>query len=166
MERQRGTTDFKEAQVTQTITTRNNPRRTRRFSGLLAAVAMIVVQLWSATPAHASHSVTITHEPPPVAIAGSDARLVVAVDGCWIFCNRISLDTTYRIGEARTRTIRTKLGSFGPQAAVIVIPGRHVANPALSYFLEASQDLCPLFDICHTADARLPERGAYSIPVE
>lgn len=127
---------------------------------------MIVLQLWTATPAHAHHTVTITHEPPPVAITGSDVRLVVSVDGCWVFCSPIGLETTYRTEEGRTRTIRTNLGSFGPQSAVIVIPGRHVARPALSYFLEASQDLCPLFDVCHGADARVPESGTYSVPVK
>lgn len=151
--------------MTQISSTRSKPTRRRLFSGLLTAAAVMVIQLGTATPAHADHTVTITHEPPPVAITGSDARLVVSVDGCWIFCTTISLDTTYWTGEARKRTIRTNLGSFGPQTAVIVIPGRHVAKPALSYFLEASQELCPLFDICHGAGARRPESGAYSVPV-
>lgn len=151
--------------MTQPITTRNDPRR-RRFSGLLSAAAVMVVQLWMATPAHANHTVTITHAPPPVAVAGLDTRLVIAVDGCWLFCSPIVLETTYRTGEGRNRTIRTNLGSFGPQTVVIVIPGRHIEKPALSYFLEASQSYCPMFDVCHGTGARLPEGGAYLVPVE
>lgn len=150
----------------QTSRTRSKRTRRRRFVGPLTAAAVVAVQLGTATPAHADHTVTITHNPPPAAIAGSDARLVVAVDGCWIFCTSITLDTNYRTAEGRRRTIRTNLGSFGPQTAVIVIPGRHIAQPALSYFLEAGQDLCPMFDVCHSAYTRLPESGTYSVPVE
>lgn len=147
-------------------TSKGNPKGRRRLSGLLAAAAVMVVQLWTATPAHAGHTVTITHAPPPVAVAGSDARLVVAVEGCWLFCSPISLEATYRSAEGRKRTIRKYLGSFGPQTAVIVIPGRHVAKPSLSYFLGATQELCPMFEVCHSAGTRLPERGTYSVPVE
>lgn len=152
--------------MTQASTSRRNPTRQTRFSRLVLTVtAVMVVQLVLAAPAHADHTVSITHAPPPAAIAGSEARLVVAVDGCWIFCTPISLRTTYWTGDAPKRTIKTNLGSFAPQTAVIVIPRRHVAKPAVSYFLKASQDYCPLFDICHGARARLPESGAYSVPV-
>ncbi|MFN2524727.1 MAG: hypothetical protein ABR505_00455 [Actinomycetota bacterium] len=137
----------------------------RLVSGLAAAAALMVVQLWAATPAHAGHSVTITHAPPPVAVAGTDVQLVVAVDGCWIFCSPISLQTSYRTEGGRTRTIHQSLGSFGPQAAMVVIPGRHVAKPAFLYFLQARQDYC-WFDVCHDAGARLPETGSYSVPVQ
>lgn len=152
--------------MTHGSSSRCNPMRQTRFSRLVLTVAgVMVAQLVIAAPAHADHTVSITHAPPPAAIAGSDARLVVAVEGCWIFCTPISLKTTYRAGEDRKRTIRTDLNSFGPQTAVIVIPGRHIAKPAFSYFLEASQDYCPMFDVCHGTEARLPESGAYSVPV-
>ncbi len=132
--------------------------------GFAAAAAVILVQLLATTPAHASHSLRITHAPPPVAVAGTDVQLVVAVDGCWIFCSPISLETSYRTADGRTRTIHQSLGSFGPQAAVVVIPGRHVTKPALAYFLKAKQDYC-WFEVCHEAGTRRPEIGSYTVPV-
>ncbi len=146
-------------------TVRRGARRARLVGHLLAGTAVLIVQLWAAAPAHANHSVTVTHQPPPAAVGGSDARLVVAVDGCWVFCNPITLETHYRTGNGRERTITKNLGSFGPQTAVVEIPGRHIAKPAFSYFLEASQDFC-WFDACHEADARAPRAGSYSIPVQ
>ncbi len=150
--------------MTQVTTTSKKPAGRRVLPGLITAAAVMVVQLSTATPAHANHSVTITHAPPPVAVAGSDVRLVVEADGCWIFCSPISLESTYRAEDGRKRTINQSLGSYGPQIAVMVIPGRHVAKPTLSYFLEANQDYC-WFDACHDADARLPESGSYRVPV-
>ena len=139
-------------------------RRRRLLSGLTTAAALIVVQLFASTPAYASHSVTITHAPPPAAVAGADVQLVVAVDGCWIFCSPINLQTSYRTQDGRTRTMQQSLGSFGPQTAVVVIPGDHVVKPALLYFLEATQDFC-WFTACHDAEVRAPETESYSVPV-
>lgn len=150
----------------QLTSTRSNPTARRVFSGLIAATALVAVQLWTATPARAGHTVTITHLPPPLSVAGSDVRLVVAVDGCWMFCSSIRLETTYRTGDGRTQVINKNLGSFGPQSAVVAIPGRHVAKPAISYFLQASQDYCLVFDVCHSAEVRLPETGSYMVRVE
>ena len=140
-------------------------RRSRLVGHVVAAASVVVVQLWAAAPARADHSVTISHEPPPVAVSGSDVRLAVAVDGCWIFCSPIDLEANYRTSDGRKRTINKSLGSFGPQTAIIVIPGRHVAKPAFSYFFEARQDYC-WFEACHDADARNPATGSYSVPVE
>lgn len=151
--------------MTQVTNTSNKPT-IRVLLGLITAVAVMVVQLWTATPAHANHSVTVTHAPPPVAIAGSDVRLVVAVDGCWLFCTPIRLETTYWTDDGRKRTINQRLGSFRPEIAVIVIPGRHVAKRTLSYFIEASQDYCWLGEPCHGAVVRLPESGSHAVPVE
>ncbi len=134
----------------------------RLVSGFVTVAALIILQLFAAAPAHASHSVTITHAPPPVGVAGTDLQLVVAIDGCWIFCSPISLETSYRNQDGRTRTIRQSLGSYGPQAAVVVIPGHHVTKPVLAYFLQAKQDYC-WFDVCHEAGTRLPETGSYSV---
>ncbi|HEX2239797.1 MAG TPA: hypothetical protein VHJ82_01455 [Actinomycetota bacterium] len=137
----------------------------RRLISVVATItALVSIQLLAASPAYAAHSVTITHAPPPVGVAGADVQLVVAVDGCWIFCSPISLETTYRTAEGRTRTMHQSLGSFGPQVALVVIPGRHVTKPALAYFLQAKQDYC-WFDACHEADTRLPETGSYSVPI-
>lgn len=151
--------------MTHVTTTSHKPTVRRVLGGLVAATAVMIIQLWTATPAHADHSVTITHASPPAAIAGSDVPLVVAVDGCWIFCNAITLETTYWTEDSRKRTIIKSLGSFRPEIAVIVIPGRHIVKPTLSYFLRASQDYCWLGDPCHRAEARLPESGSYPVRV-
>lgn len=151
--------------MTQVIITSNKATVRRVLPGLVTAAAVMVVQMWTATPAHANHSVTIRHAPPPVAKAGSDVRLAVAVDGCWMFCSPISVQVNYRTADGRTRTIHRSLGSFGPQTAVVVIPGRHVVKPALLYFLEAAQGYC-WYDVCHDADARLPETGSYRVVVQ
>ena len=152
--------------MAQQVTTRPNRRARRRVAALLTtAVAMVSIQLLAAAPAHANHRVSVTHQPPPAAVGGSPLRLVVAVDGCWVFCSPINVEAHYRTRDGRDKTVTQSLGSFGPQAAIFVIPGGDITRPAFGYFFEASQDFC-WFESCHDAATRAPASGAYSVPVQ
>ncbi len=135
----------------------------RRLVTILAVFAVLTVL--PAPAANAGHEPTVLHHPQPVGKAGAQLSLPVLVDGCWTFCQPITLDVIYKTPDGRSATIRSNLGSFpGLQPALVTIPGSHVGGRTFDYRIEARQDSC-WFDVCHQATARSPLHGIHRIPL-
>ncbi len=133
-----------------------------RWAALLGLSVAIVVG--AGAPARADHEVTIVHRPQPAAKAAMDLRVPLVVDGCSVFCSPVRVELRYRTAAGERRSVRATLGTFSPQAAILVVPGIDVVAPAFQYRLDARQDEC-WFDACHEDRSRAPARGRFSVPV-
>ena len=132
---------------------RSSLRRVVRLAVFLGLASLVVY-----TPASwADHTVTVTHQPPPAAVAGTPVVLsgVVQSDcrGLTSGCDNIVVSASYQVG-ATTKSVSTTTGSSGG-TFTLTIPGSDVQAPALTYTLTASQQECAgiggcTLD-CHTA---------------
>ncbi len=135
------------------------------------AVVLGIVGLFMAVvapPAAASHSLSMTHQPPPRAVERQDLHLVVGVnEACWFFCSEITLVLRYQSLDGKMRIISKQLENFPPhQAVALVIPGKDVQGSLVTYSIRAQQDKCDMFGSnCHTASVRTPTSGMHQVPI-
>lgn len=118
-----------------------SPTIRRSITVPVAATSLVAALVLTAAPALGHHSVTLTHEPPPGAVASQPLALVVGIHGsCVLFgCGSIHLTLEYASDAQSEPTRSTLRVRSTAKSATFTVPAADVQR-GLSYSITATQE--------------------------
>ena len=115
--------------------------------------------------AGAAQGLTIVHQPPAFAMAGTNLEIDSAVvTKCAFWCGPVDLYVHYLTPSSGVGTLHGT--SYGLATAYrLDIPAAQLRAPSVSYWLEAQQTSCTWIGHCTVSSARAPLSGTYVVPI-